>query len=82
MISPNMVEWACQKINLIHQSIMVLNHPIIQCYGAAEDRVLGIPGEDLPNVLSARSFVGWYNGLPQDAQVAFLSLLLLSFHYP
>ncbi|RUS79817.1 hypothetical protein EGW08_012416 [Elysia chlorotica] len=42
---------------------------VVLCYGAAEDRVLGIPGEDLPNVLSARSFVGWYNGLPQDAQL-------------
>ncbi|GFR74773.1 NADPH:adrenodoxin oxidoreductase, mitochondrial [Elysia marginata] len=43
---------------------------VVLCYGAAEDRQLGIPGEDLPNVLSARSFVGWYNGLPQDAQLA------------
>jgi adrenodoxin-NADP+ reductase len=34
-------------------------------YGASEDRELGIPGEGLKNVLSARSFVGWYNGLPQ-----------------
>lgn len=34
-------------------------------YGASEDRQLGIPGEDLPGVYSARSFVGWYNGLPQ-----------------
>ena len=34
-------------------------------YGASEDRELGIPGEGLNNVLSARSFVGWYNGLPQ-----------------
>jgi adrenodoxin-NADP+ reductase len=34
-------------------------------YGASEDRKLGIPGEDLPGVLSAREFVGWYNGLPQ-----------------
>jgi adrenodoxin-NADP+ reductase len=34
-------------------------------YGASEDRKLGIPGEDLPGVFSAREFVGWYNGLPQ-----------------
>ena len=34
-------------------------------YGADEDRRLGIPGEDLEGVLSARAFVGWYNGLPQ-----------------
>jgi adrenodoxin-NADP+ reductase len=38
---------------------------ILFSYGASEDRELGIPGEDLAGVLSARSFVGWYNGLPQ-----------------
>ncbi|XP_002730940.1 NADPH:adrenodoxin oxidoreductase, mitochondrial-like [Saccoglossus kowalevskii] len=39
---------------------------IIMCYGADDDRILGIPGENLHGVLSARSFVGWYNGLPED----------------
>lgn len=34
-------------------------------YGASEDKKLGIPGEDLSGVYSAREFVGWYNGLPQ-----------------
>lgn len=34
-------------------------------YGADEDRRLGISGEDLKGVFSARAFVGWYNGLPQ-----------------
>ncbi|GAA6022895.1 hypothetical protein JCM10207_006854 [Rhodosporidiobolus poonsookiae] len=44
-------------------------------YGAALDRPLGIPGEDsLTNVLSARSFVNWYNGHPYHA--AALSPLL------
>ncbi|KAF1952348.1 NADPH:adrenodoxin oxidoreductase mitochondrial precursor [Byssothecium circinans] len=38
---------------------------ILFSYGASEDRKLGIPGEDLPGVCSAREFVGWYNGLPQ-----------------
>ena len=38
---------------------------ILFSYGADEDRQLGIPGEDLDSVLSARAFVGWYNGLPQ-----------------
>lgn len=38
---------------------------ILFSYGASEDRRLGIPGEDLPGVYSAREFVGWYNGLPQ-----------------
>ncbi|KAJ6199324.1 NADPH:adrenodoxin oxidoreductase mitochondrial precursor [Bipolaris maydis] len=38
---------------------------ILFSYGATEDRQLDIPGEHLPGVYSARSFVGWYNGLPQ-----------------
>ena len=38
---------------------------ILFSYGASEDKRLGLPGEDLPGVYSAREFVGWYNGLPQ-----------------
>jgi adrenodoxin-NADP+ reductase len=37
---------------------------ILFAYGAAKDRELGIPGETLKGVYSARAFVGWYNGLP------------------
>lgn len=37
---------------------------ILFSYGASEDRKLGLPGEDLPGVYSARDFVAWYNGLP------------------
>lgn len=39
-------------------------HAVVLAYGAEGDRVLGVPGEDLPGVYSARAFVGWYNGLP------------------
>ena len=39
---------------------------IFQTYGAEEDRKLNIEGEKLKNVISARRFVGWYNGLPND----------------
>ncbi|XP_050393659.1 NADPH:adrenodoxin oxidoreductase, mitochondrial [Patella vulgata] len=39
---------------------------VVLSYGADADRTLGIPGEDLPNVISARTLVGWYNGLPHD----------------
>lgn len=38
-------------------------------YGAAKDRALGIPGESLKRVYSAREFVGWYNGLPEFANL-------------
>lgn len=43
---------------------------ILFSYGASEDRKLGIPGEDLKGVYSAREFVGWYNGLPQFQHLA------------
>ncbi|XP_060076511.1 NADPH:adrenodoxin oxidoreductase, mitochondrial-like [Ylistrum balloti] len=39
---------------------------VVLAYGADDDKALGVPGEDLDNVVSARSFVGWFNGLPQD----------------
>ncbi|XP_051153921.1 NADPH:adrenodoxin oxidoreductase, mitochondrial-like isoform X2 [Leptopilina boulardi] len=41
-------------------------HAIILTYGAEEDRLLNIPGENLNNVISGRRFVGWYNGIPSD----------------
>lgn len=36
----------------------------MQSYGAEKDRKLNIPNEYPSNVLSAREFVAWYNGLP------------------
>lgn len=39
---------------------------LLQTYGAEEDKVLNIPGENLNNVISAKNFVGWYNGAPTD----------------
>lgn len=41
-------------------------HAVVLSYGAEQDRELGIDGENLENVISARRFVGWYNGLPED----------------
>lgn len=42
---------------------------IVLSYGASEDRPLNIPGEECKDVLSARQFVGWYNGLPENADL-------------
>lgn len=39
-------------------------HAVVLAYGAAGDRELGVPGEHLAGVLSARAFVNWYNGHP------------------
>ena len=39
-------------------------HAVIYAIGAAIDRRLGIPGEDLQGSEAATDFVGWYNGHP------------------
>ncbi|XP_035907153.1 NADPH:adrenodoxin oxidoreductase, mitochondrial [Anopheles stephensi] len=39
-------------------------HAVLLTYGAERDNTLNIPNETLQNVLSAREFVAWYNGLP------------------
>ena len=39
-------------------------HGVVLAYGADADRTLGLPGEDLTGVHSARHFVEWYNGHP------------------
>lgn len=39
---------------------------VLLTYGAEEDRSLGIENEDGENIIAARNFVGWYNGLPSD----------------
>lgn len=44
---------------------------ILFAYGATKDRKLGILGENsLKGIYSARDFVGWYNGLPEYADLA------------
>lgn len=45
----------------------VLYDCLLKTYGAEENRELGIPGESLRNVIPARKFVGWYNGVPEDS---------------
>ncbi|XP_064477771.1 LOW QUALITY PROTEIN: NADPH:adrenodoxin oxidoreductase, mitochondrial-like [Ornithodoros turicata] len=44
-------------------------HAVVLTYGSDEEKRLGIPGEDLSNIISARQFVGWYNGHPADLEV-------------
>ncbi|MDA1313415.1 MAG: FAD-dependent oxidoreductase [Acidobacteria bacterium] len=46
-------------------------HHIIFACGAQADRALGIPGEKLDGVHSARQFVAWYNGAPDYSHLHF-----------
>ena len=43
---------------------------VVLATGAPRDRELGMPGEDLGNVFGSASFVGWYNGHPEFADLA------------
>lgn len=44
---------------------------VVLCYGSTEDRTLNIDGEQLPCVLPAKRFVGWYNGVEEDRNLEF-----------
>ncbi|MGW0337513.1 FAD-dependent oxidoreductase [Streptomyces sp. NPDC003011] len=50
-----------------------LYHAVVYCVGAATDRHLGIPGEDLPGSWSATEFVSWYSAHPDSAADGFVS---------
>ncbi|MEX2985990.1 FAD-dependent oxidoreductase [Streptomyces sp. C36] len=49
-----------------------LYHAVVYCVGAASDRRLGIPGEDLPGSFSATEFVSWYSAHPDAAPGGFV----------
>ncbi|CEM38011.1 unnamed protein product [Vitrella brassicaformis CCMP3155] len=44
-------------------------HVVVLAYGCQKDKMLGLDGEDLEGVLSARRFVFWYNGHPEAFSV-------------
>jgi adrenodoxin-NADP+ reductase len=52
--------------NISLKELRELYDIVILCYGTEIDNQLGIPGENVRNVISARDFVGWYNGLPAN----------------
>ncbi|MFF0447390.1 FAD-dependent oxidoreductase [Streptomyces sp. NPDC004609] len=53
------------------ERLLELYHAVVYCVGAARDRRLGIPGEDLPGSHSATDFVSWYSAHPDAADGAF-----------
>lgn len=48
-----------------------LYHAVVYCVGAADDRPLAVPGEDLPGSWSATRFVSWYSAHPDIAPDGF-----------
>lgn len=53
------------------ERLLELYHAVVYCVGAARDRMLGIPGEELAGVHSATAFVSWYSGHPDAVAEAF-----------
>ena len=51
-------------VDIHHKDLKRFYDQIVYAVGAQADRRMSIPGEDLHNSFSARSFVGWYNGHP------------------
>ncbi|KAI2635256.1 hypothetical protein GGS21DRAFT_539286 [Xylaria nigripes] len=52
-------------------SIMRHYDAVVFAYGASKDKTLGVLNEsELRGIYSAREFVGWYNGLPEFADLA------------
>jgi ferredoxin--NADP+ reductase len=51
--------------------LLQYHHAVLWAGGAADDRKLGIPGEELDGVRAARDFVAWYNGHPDHANDSF-----------
>ncbi|WP_330329031.1 FAD-dependent oxidoreductase [Streptomyces sp. NBC_00536] len=51
--------------------LLELYHAVVYCVGAARDRMLEIPGEELAGVHSATAFVSWYSAHPDAASAGF-----------
>ncbi|MEZ5098228.1 MAG: FAD-dependent oxidoreductase [Thermoleophilia bacterium] len=54
-----------------HDELASLYDAVVYSVGAQTDRRMGIPGEDLPGSWPATSFVAWYNGHPDFAELEF-----------
>ena len=52
--------------DITHAELMSAHHAVVYAVGAATDRALNIPGEDLDGSVSATEFVAWYNGHPDQ----------------
>ncbi|MBR7676665.1 FAD-dependent oxidoreductase, partial [Streptomyces daliensis] len=58
--------------HLCPAELLRMYHAVVYCVGAATDRHLGIPGEELAGSHSATEFVSWYSAHPDSPPDAFL----------
>ena len=52
--------------DITRDELMTYYDAVVFATGAAVDRRLGVPGEDLPGSFSATDFVAWYSGHPDS----------------
>jgi ferredoxin/flavodoxin---NADP+ reductase len=57
--------------DLSREDLLDRYHAVVYAVGAAVDRQMGIPGEDLPGSHSATELVAWYNGHPDYRELEF-----------
>ncbi len=57
--------------DLHHGDLVRLYDAVVYAFGAATDRRMGIPGEDLPGSWAATEFVAWYNAHPDYQELEF-----------
>ncbi|WP_280468711.1 FAD-dependent oxidoreductase [Nocardia cyriacigeorgica] len=57
--------------HITHEELLEHHHAVVYAVGAASDRHMNVPGEDLPGSHSATEFVAWYNGHPDYADREF-----------
>lgn len=59
-------------VDLTRDDLARTHHGVVYATGAAVDRRMGVPGEDLPGSVAATDFVNWYCGHPDSALERFV----------
>lgn len=57
--------------DISHSELLHRYHAVVYAVGAIEGKRVGLPGEELPNSVSASEFVAWLNGHPDFATRSF-----------
>ncbi len=57
--------------DITHEELRASYDAVLYAVGAATDRRLDLPGEELPGSASATDFVAWYNGHPDHAAASY-----------
>jgi len=52
-----------------HEDLLAHHHAVVYATGASQAQLMGIPGEALPGSFDAHTFVSWYNGHPDYADL-------------